>query len=84
MLSLSRENFTETEVFEKILSLINSRDVDVVISDMAPNMSGVKAVDQPKAMYLAGVSLRYGHASIKRWWHLCDKIVYGRRFRFIC
>ena len=46
-------DFTDEEVFEKILQTINGGQVDLVISDMAPNMSGMKAVDQPKSMYLA-------------------------------
>lgn len=46
-------DFTDDQVFEKILETINGQPVDLVISDMAPNMSGMKAVDQPKAMYLA-------------------------------
>ena len=46
-------DFTDDEVFDEILATIDSEPVDLVISDMAPNMSGMKAVDQPKAMYLA-------------------------------
>lgn len=46
-------DFTDDDVFEKILQTINGEPVNLVISDMAPNMSGMKAVDQPKSMYLA-------------------------------
>ena len=45
-------DFTEDAVFEEIMAAINNQPVDLVISDMAPNMSGVKDVDQPAAMYL--------------------------------
>jgi len=46
-------DFTEEAVFNRILNVIDNEPVDLVISDMAPNMSGMKAVDQPRAMYLA-------------------------------
>lgn len=50
-------DFTEAEVFEQLMSAIDGAPVDLVISDMAPNMSGVGAVDQPKAMYLVELAL---------------------------
>jgi len=34
--------------------VLDGRQVDLVISDMAPNVSGMTAVDQPRAMYLCG------------------------------
>ena len=45
-------DFTEEAVFEQILAALGNQPVDLVISDMAPNMSGMSAIDQPKAMYL--------------------------------
>jgi 23S rRNA (uridine2552-2'-O)-methyltransferase len=50
-------DFTEDAVFEQILSALQGAPVDLVISDMAPNMSGVTAVDQPKSMYLVELAL---------------------------
>ncbi len=50
-------DFTEDEVFEAILAAIGDQPVDLVISDMAPNMSGTPAVDQPRAMYLCELAL---------------------------
>jgi 23S rRNA (uridine2552-2'-O)-methyltransferase len=50
-------DFTEDAVFEQLLSLIGPDPVDVVISDMAPNMSGMNAVDQPRSMYLVELAL---------------------------
>lgn len=50
-------DFTENEVFEQILAAIGNDPVDLVISDMAPNMSGVNAVDQPRSMYLVELAL---------------------------
>ncbi len=50
-------DFTEEAVFEQILERIDHQPVDLVLSDMAPNMSGIESVDQPKSMYL--VELAY-------------------------
>ena len=46
-----------TEVYDKMLETLGTRSVDLVMSDMAPNISGMKAVDQPRAMYLAELAL---------------------------
>lgn len=50
-------DFREEEVFTAILGALDGRPVDLVISDMAPNMSGNRAVDQPRVMYLAELAL---------------------------
>ena len=50
-------DFTEENVFEQLMTLIEKRPVDLVISDMAPNLSGNKAVDQPAMVYLAELAL---------------------------
>ncbi|QFU74792.1 23S rRNA (uridine(2552)-2'-O)-methyltransferase RlmE [Halioglobus maricola] len=50
-------DFTEDEVFEQIIAVIGDKPVDLVVSDMAPNLSGVTAVDQPKSMYLVELAV---------------------------
>jgi len=50
-------DFREDEVFQQILGALGGGKADLVISDMAPNMSGSRAVDQPRAMYLAELAL---------------------------
>ncbi len=50
-------DFTEEDIFDELLKLIENRPVDLVISDMAPNLSGNKAVDQPAVMYLAELAV---------------------------
>jgi 23S rRNA (uridine2552-2'-O)-methyltransferase len=50
-------DFTEDSVLEDILAVIGDEGADLVISDMAPNMSGMDAIDQPKAMYLVELAL---------------------------
>lgn len=50
-------DFTEQAVFDEILRVLDGRPVDLVMSDMAPNMSGMKDVDQPQSMYLVELAL---------------------------
>lgn len=50
-------DFTEDKVFEQILTAINNNPVHLVISDMAPNMSGIRTADQAGAMYLCELAL---------------------------
>lgn len=50
-------DFQEQSVLDELLAALSGRAVDVVLSDMAPNMSGTRAVDQPRAMYLAELAL---------------------------
>lgn len=49
-------DFREEAVFQQLLGAIGGTPVDLVISDMAPNMSGTSA-DQPRALYLCELAL---------------------------
>src|SRR5690554_7726868 len=55
--SFVQGDFTEQSVFDEILAAIGDAPVDLVMSDMAPNISGMDAVDQPRAMYLVELAL---------------------------
>jgi 23S rRNA (uridine2552-2'-O)-methyltransferase len=50
-------DFREESVLNSLLERLGGRVADLVISDMAPNISGVDAVDQPRAMVLAELAL---------------------------
>ena len=50
-------DFTEESIYEKLLELTGDFKVNVVLSDMAPNMSGQLSVDQHKSMYLADLAI---------------------------
>jgi 23S rRNA (uridine2552-2'-O)-methyltransferase len=52
-------DFREAEVLERILERVGAEKVDLVMSDMAPNMAGIDAVDQPRSMYLAELALDF-------------------------
>ena len=50
-------DFTEESVFNQLMAVIGNKPVGLVISDMAPNMSGMSSIDQPGAMYLVELAL---------------------------
>jgi 23S rRNA (uridine2552-2'-O)-methyltransferase len=50
-------DFREAAVVEALLGQVPGRAVDVVLSDMAPNLSGVDVIDAPRSMYLAELAL---------------------------
>jgi 23S rRNA (uridine2552-2'-O)-methyltransferase len=73
-------DFTEETVFEQILQLLDGMPVDLVISDMAPNMSGMKEVDQPRMMYLAELAVDLARKVLKPGGHFLTKIFQGEGF----
>ncbi len=46
-------DFNETDTYERLIAALGEGRADLVLSDMAPNMSGVASVDQPRSMHLA-------------------------------
>ncbi len=70
-------DFTEDEVLERLHDKLDGRSVQLVISDMAPNMSGVRAVDQPRAMLLAELALEFAGQVLARDGALLVKMFQG-------
>ena len=70
-------DFTETEVYEQILAVAGDGGVDLVISDMAPNMSGMKDIDQPRVLYLAELALDLAKTLLKPGGALLVKVFQG-------
>jgi len=58
-------DFREEAVLTALLATLDGRPVDLVISDIAPNVSGVGAVDQPKAMYLVELAMDFADRVLK-------------------
>jgi len=58
-------DFRESEVFEQVLALCPERGADVVLSDMAPNLSGVDAIDHPRCAYLVELALELAGRVLK-------------------
>lgn len=52
-------DFREQAVLDALHKRLDGRRVDLVLSDMAPNISGVESVDQPRALYLAELALEF-------------------------
>jgi|TARA_B110001454_G_scaffold4828_1_gene4515 23S rRNA (uridine2552-2'-O)-methyltransferase len=73
-------DFTEEAVFDELMKVIGNRPVDLVISDMAPNMSGMAAVDQPSAMYLVELALDMARQVLKPGGNYAAKVFHGEGF----
>ena len=58
-------DFREDEVLARLEALLNGQPVDLVLSDMAPNMSGVDAVDLPRAMHLAELAMEFADRHLR-------------------
>ena len=61
-----RGDFTAEEVLIELEKMLNGSQVDLVISDMAPNISGIKSVDQAKWLGLAELAFEFCHENLKR------------------
>ncbi|MGB5245241.1 MAG: SAM-dependent methyltransferase [Woeseia sp.] len=59
-------DFTEQAVLDEMLARLGEQRADLVLSDMAPNISGTKAVDQPRAMYLAELALDFARQVLRK------------------
>ncbi|MBB5319905.1 23S rRNA (uridine(2552)-2'-O)-methyltransferase RlmE [Marinobacter oulmenensis] len=73
-------DFTEDEVLDELLALLGDRRADVVISDMAPNMSGMAAVDIPKAMGLVELALDMAQRVLRPGGVFVAKVFQGEGF----
>lgn len=70
-------DFRENEVFDKIMAEVGDRQVDVVLSDMAPNTAGNSAVDQPRMMYLCELAVDFALATLPKGGALIMKVFQG-------
>ena len=73
-------DFTHDEVLQRILEAVGDSHVDLVISDMAPNMSGTPAVDMPRAMFLCELALDLATRVLKPGGDFLIKIFQGEGF----
>jgi len=60
-------DFTEEAILNRLMQALNGERVDVILSDMAPNMSGNKSVDQPRALYLCELVLEFSVETVSAW-----------------
>ncbi|MGM0520809.1 MAG: 23S rRNA (uridine(2552)-2'-O)-methyltransferase RlmE [Pseudomonadota bacterium] len=73
-------DFTEESVLNAILERLNNRPVDLVMSDMAPNMSGMAAIDQPQSMYLVELALELARDTLSPGGRFLAKVFQGEGF----
>ncbi|MFG6668686.1 23S rRNA (uridine(2552)-2'-O)-methyltransferase RlmE [Halomonas sp. HNIBRBA4712] len=73
-------DFTEESVLNAILEKLGNRPVDLVMSDMAPNMSGMAAIDQPQAMYLVELALELARETLPKGGTFLAKVFQGEGF----
>ena len=73
-------DFREQAVLEELLAVLGDREADLVMSDIAPNVSGVDAVDQPRAMYLAELAVDFADRVLRPGGDLLMKVFQGEGF----
>ena len=73
-------DFRDEAVLGHMLEVIGDGGVDLVMSDMAPNISGTKAVDQPRSMYLVELALDMARRVLKQGGSFVCKVFQGEGF----
>lgn len=73
-------DFREPEPLAQLQDLLAGQPVDLVLSDMAPNMSGMDAVDQPRSMHLAELARDFAHEHLRTGGSLLIKLFQGTGF----
>jgi 23S rRNA (uridine2552-2'-O)-methyltransferase len=73
-------DFRDEAVLSQVLALLGADKVDLVLSDMAPNMAGIDAVDQPRSMYLAELALEFAERVLAPGGDLLVKLFQGAGF----
>jgi 23S rRNA (uridine2552-2'-O)-methyltransferase len=73
-------DFRDDEVFEQLLRAVGQDGADLVMSDIAPNITGTKAVDQPRSMYLVELALDMARRVLKPRGSFVCKVFQGEGF----
>ncbi|MDH5619397.1 MAG: 23S rRNA (uridine(2552)-2'-O)-methyltransferase RlmE [Gammaproteobacteria bacterium] len=73
-------DFEHDEVFARLLESVGEAGADLVLSDMAPNISGTRAVDQPRSMYLVELALDMARKVLKPGGSFICKVFQGEGF----
>lgn len=73
-------DFREAEALSRLEATLGGQKVDLVLSDMAPNMTGVDAVDQPASMYLVELARDFADAHLKPGGAFLVKLFMGAGF----
>ncbi|MCB1763918.1 MAG: 23S rRNA (uridine(2552)-2'-O)-methyltransferase RlmE [Gammaproteobacteria bacterium] len=73
-------DFREQEPLDRLRAVLQGDVVDLVLSDMAPNVSGVSAVDQPKSIYLCEIALDFAKEVLRPGGSMLIKVFQGEGF----
>ena len=73
-------DFTEETVLAQLEEMLGGKPVDLVISDMAPNMSGISTIDQARVAYLAELALDFSLRWLKPGGNFLVKVFIGEGF----
>ena len=73
-------DFMQEEILNEMVDKLENKHVDLVISDMAPNISGIKMVDQQKAIYLNELAFDFATKHLKQNGHFLVKAFVGKDF----
>ncbi len=73
-------DFQDDAVFEQLMAAVGPDGADLVMSDMAPNITGTRAVDQPRSMYLVELALDLARRVLKRNGDFVCKLFQGEGF----
>lgn len=73
-------DFREESVLDNILVQLENNSADLVISDMAPNISGVDSIDQPASMYLVELALDFAQQTLAENGRFLVKVFQGAGF----
>ena len=73
-------DFTENKVLATLQQCIGNQQVDLVMSDLAPNITGTRSVDQPRSMYLVEISLELEYEVLRPGGHFVTKVFHGEGF----
>ncbi|ELA09647.1 23S rRNA methyltransferase J [Moraxella macacae 0408225] len=70
-------DFRKQEIFDKIMTEVAGKKVNIVLSDMAPNTSGFAAVDQPRMIYLCELAVDFASQVLDEGGSLIVKVFQG-------
>jgi len=73
-------DFTEQATLDEFLVLLGESRADLVLSDMAPNLSGMQSQDQPRSAYLAELALHFALDRLRPGGSLVVKLFQGQGF----
>lgn len=73
-------DFREDHVLEQLNEVLAGQSIDLVLSDMAPNMTGVDAIDQPGSMHLVELALDFAITNLSKQGDFLVKVFQGEGF----